>query len=155
MLGLAQPAAPALGRGQLGRQLVAARLAVELILGRVDGLGLLKDLARDLLVVEVLIATGVGIDLGPVDRDQLDARQPRLRAQAQDLTEQAGQRMLVTLDEPRDGGVVGLLLGGDHPISDVLLARALDRPRGPHPTRVGVEHQGHQVDSTGCRNAGR
>jgi hypothetical protein len=49
----------------------------------------------------------------------------------------------VTLDEPCDRGVVGLVLRGDDPGSDVLLARALDRSRGPHPARIGVEHQGH------------
>jgi hypothetical protein len=34
-------------------QLVAALLAVELVLGRVDAGGLLEDLARELLVAEV------------------------------------------------------------------------------------------------------
>jgi hypothetical protein len=47
LLGLAQPAAAALGGSELGRQLVAVRLAVELVLGRVDRLGLLDDLARE------------------------------------------------------------------------------------------------------------
>jgi hypothetical protein len=53
LLGLAQPpAAPLRGR-ELRRQLVAARLPVALILGRIDRLGLLDDLARELLIIEV------------------------------------------------------------------------------------------------------
>ena len=43
---LAQRSAPALGGGELPRQLVATRLAVDLVLGRVDRLGLLQDRMR-------------------------------------------------------------------------------------------------------------
>jgi hypothetical protein len=49
----------------------------------------------------------------------------------------------VALDETRDGRVIRLVLGRDHAVGDVLDARALDRPRRPHPARVGVEQQGH------------
>jgi hypothetical protein len=49
----------------------------------------------------------------------------------------------VALDEPCDGRVIGLVLGGDHSVGDVLNARALDRPRGPHPARVRIEQQRH------------
>jgi hypothetical protein len=41
-LGFAQPLPPRRGVGELGRQLVAARLAIELVLGGVDRLGLLE-----------------------------------------------------------------------------------------------------------------
>src|SRR5947208_2378166 len=50
LLGLAQPRATVAARAQPLGQLVAARLAVELVLGRVDPGGLLEDLFRDLLV---------------------------------------------------------------------------------------------------------
>jgi hypothetical protein len=128
------------GRQLLG-QLVAARIAVELILGGVGGLGLLEDLARKLLVIDVRVATGVGMKLGPVDRDDADLRQARPGAEQQHLAEQAPQRPLVALDEPRDRCVVGPLLRRQHPEGDVLDARPLDNPRGTNPARVGVKQQ--------------
>jgi hypothetical protein len=51
-LGLAQPRPAALAGAQLLGQLVATRLAVVLVLGRVDRLGFFEDLARELLVIE-------------------------------------------------------------------------------------------------------
>jgi hypothetical protein len=63
------------------------------------------------------------------------------RAQRQHLAEQAGDRVLMALEEPRDRRVIRPLLGGQHPKSDVLLAGALDHARGPDPARVGVEQQ--------------
>jgi hypothetical protein len=47
-LGFAQPRPAAFAGAQLLGQLVAARVAVELILGGIDGLGFLEDLAREL-----------------------------------------------------------------------------------------------------------
>jgi hypothetical protein len=78
--GLAQPSAPTLRRAQLLGQLIAARVTVELVLGRVGGLGLFEDLARDLFVIEVRVAACVGVQLGAVDGDHADVGQARLRA---------------------------------------------------------------------------
>ena len=50
--GLAQPRPPTLTGGQL----VAARVAVNLVLGRVDGLRRFEDLARELLAIDVRVA---------------------------------------------------------------------------------------------------
>jgi hypothetical protein len=47
----------------------------------------------------------------------------------------------MALDEAGDGGVIGVLLSGDHAACDVLHARALDRPRGPRSTRPAIEQQ--------------
>ena len=121
-LGFAQPRPPTLAGAQLLGQLVAARVAVELVLGRVDGLGLFEDLARELLVIDIRVAARVARQLRPVDSDHPDARQPVLRAQRQHLAEQAGDRLLVTLDEPRDRRVIRPLLRRQHPERDVLLA---------------------------------
>jgi hypothetical protein len=126
--GAAQPPAATLGGRELGRQLIAACLAVELILGRVDGLGLLDDLARELLVVEVLVARRIRLHLRAVDGDHGDLGQPAARAQCQHLAEQAGDRVLVALQEPSDRRVIRALLGRQHPERDVLLAGALDDP---------------------------
>ena len=112
---------------QLGRQLIAARLAIELVLSRVDGLGFFEDLARDLLVIEVLVATRVRVQLGPVDRDNPDLGQPASRTPT-NLTEQTRDRVLVALDEPRDRRVIGPLLRRDNPERDILItARSIIR----------------------------
>jgi len=140
-LGLAQPRPTTRPGRQLLGQLVAAPIAVELVLGGVDGLGLFDDLARQLLVIDVRVATGVGVDLGAVDRDDPDLGQPGPRAEDQDLAEQPGHRRLVALDEPRDRRVIRPLLRGDDAEGDVLDARPLDDSRGSNPARVGVEQQ--------------
>ncbi len=53
LLGLAQRSTSPLTRAQMLRQLIAARLTVERVLGGVDLARLLQDLAGELLVVEV------------------------------------------------------------------------------------------------------
>jgi hypothetical protein len=62
------------------RRLITARLAEALVLGSINGLGLLEDLARDLLVVAVGIAARVRRHLCSVDRDHASAHQPGLGA---------------------------------------------------------------------------
>ena len=89
----------------------------------------LDDRAGDLLVAQRAVTVGVGRDLGAVDRDHSDRRQAGVGAQREDLAEQAAEGALVTLDEPRDRRVIGLLLRGDDAAGDVLDAGALDRPR--------------------------
>ena len=126
-LGFAQPRPPALAGAQLLGQLIAARVAVELILGRVDGLGFFEDLARELLVVDVRVAARVARQLRAVDRDHADRRRTLLRAQRRRLAEQARDRMLIALDEPRDRRMIGPLLGRQDAEDDVLLARPLDQ----------------------------
>src|ERR671924_474897 len=61
------------------RQLIAARLAVELVLAPVRLRRLGQDLARDLLIAAICSASGVRGDLRPVDRDNPDPDQPALR----------------------------------------------------------------------------
>jgi len=127
---------PVRGR-QLGRQLVTAAIAEALVLGGVDRARVLEDLARQALVVNIRLAARVGRDLAAIDGDHLDRDQPGLRTQPQHPAEDLGQRVLVAFHKARDRRVIGLLVCRDHPIGDVLDARALDRPRGPHATRVG------------------
>ena len=54
-----EPGVSPLAGAQLLGQLVAARVAVELVLGGVDGLRFFEDLARELLVVDGRVATRV------------------------------------------------------------------------------------------------
>jgi hypothetical protein len=58
-----------------------------------------------------------------------------------ELLVQASDRLLMALHEPRDRRVVRALLARQHPKGDVLLAGALDHPRGPDPARIGVQQQ--------------
>jgi hypothetical protein len=92
-----------------------------------------------LLVVEV--ARRIRLHLRAVDGDHADLGEPAARAECQHLAEQAGDRVRVALDEPRQRRVIRALLGRQHPERDVLLTSALDHPRGPDPARVGVEQQ--------------
>ena len=142
-LGLAQPRPPPFPGAKLLGQFIAARVAVELVLGRVDRLGFFEDLARELLVIDVRVATRVARQLRPVNSDHADARQPLLRAQRKHLAEEASDRLLVTLDEPRDRRVIRSLLRRQHAERNILFARPLDLPRRARPARVRVEQQRH------------
>jgi hypothetical protein len=140
---VAQPALPALRRGQLLGQLVPARVAEALVLLGVDGVGLLEDLVRDLLVIARGVMPGVGVNLGAIDRDHADPNQVRFGAQPQHLAEQLGQCRLMALAKARDRRVIRGTVGTDHPRGDVLDAAALDPPRRTLPNRVAVEQQRH------------
>jgi hypothetical protein len=83
------------------------------------------------------------MDLRAVDRDHVGLDQTGIRTQRKHLAEEAGQRVLVALTEPRDRRVVRDLVRGNDADRDVFLARALDRPRRPHAARVRVEQQRH------------
>jgi hypothetical protein len=47
-------------------------------------------------------------------------------------------------DTPRDGHVVGELVGGQDPEGDVLVAAPFDLPGGPHPQAVAVEEDAEE-----------
>ena len=140
---VAQPALPALRRRERLGQLVAARVAETLVLFGVDGVGVLEDLARDLLVIAGGVMRRVGLDLGAVDGDHADADQPRLGAQPQHLAEQLRQRVLVALAKARDRRVIRRAVGADHARGDILDAATLDPPRRALPDRVAVKQQRH------------
>jgi hypothetical protein len=59
---VAQPALPALRRGERLGQLVTARVPEALVLLGVDGVGVLEDLARDLLVIARGVMRRVGLE---------------------------------------------------------------------------------------------
>jgi hypothetical protein len=136
----AQPTLAALARGQDRRQLVPTPLTERRGLGGIGRDRLLDDRASDLLIGHGAIAAGVGIHLGPIDRDHPDRRQPGVRTQRQHLAKQLAQRSLVALHEPRDRGVIRSLVGGDDAARDVLHAGTLDRPRRAHPPRPAIQH---------------
>ena len=128
------------GRQDLG-QLIAATLPEPVVFGLIGGQLLIDDRLRELLIAQRAIAAGVARDLRAVNGDHADRRQPRVRAQRQDLAEQRTQRLLMAINEPRDGGVIGALMGGDDATRDVFYARALKRARRAHTTRPAVQQQ--------------
>jgi hypothetical protein len=143
LLGLAQPGAAVALVAKAGRQLVAARVSQQLVLGSIDGGGLAEDLLGDLLIGARLAIRRAGGHLGAVERDHPELDQTGLRAQLQHADEQLAERGLVTDTEPRDRRMIRRRVGGDHAKRDILAAPPLDRPRRPHPDRVGVDQQRH------------
>jgi hypothetical protein len=81
------------------------------------------------------------MDLRAVDGHHPCVDETGLRAQRQHLAEQAGQRLLMTLPEPRNRRVIRTLLSDHDPKGDVFLTRPLDHPRRPNPARVRVKQQ--------------
>jgi hypothetical protein len=141
LLGLAEHLATITARAQPLGQLIAARLAEQLVLGGVDARGLLEDLPGDLLIGARRVMRGRRGDLRAVDRDDADVHQSAARAQRQDLTEQLGDRRLVADAEARDRRVIRRPVGGDHAEGDVVMTAPLDRARRAHTDRVGVDEQ--------------
>lgn len=74
--------------------------------------------------------------------DQARSQQPLPGAHREDLTEQRADRGLVGGAEPGDRGVVGLLVGRDHPERHVLGQSPLDPSTGPLTDAVGVDQHG-------------
>ena len=102
-LGALEPLAARDRIGQLGRQLVAARVAEALVLGGIDRVGLGQDpvdLLADLLVGPVRRDARVRGQLGAIDRDRPDPDQPGLRAQRQHLHEQSAKPLRVRAAKP-------------------------------------------------------
>ena len=141
LLGFAQsPATITAGAQPLG-QLVAARLAEQLVLGRVDARRLFEDLASDLLVAARRVMRGVRGHLRAVDGNDADLDQPRPRAERKHLAEQAGDRRLVARPEARDRRVIRDVVGADHAEGDVVATVTLYPARRAHPDRVGIDEQ--------------
>jgi hypothetical protein len=132
--------------GQLGGELVAARLPEQTILARIDLAGL-GDRAAGLLAQALDSAVGlqrrVGVKLGAIDGDRAGPQQPRPRAQPENLAEQIAQRLLVARAKPSDRRMIRRQVGSDHTRGNVLDAAPLDLTRRPDPDRVAEQQQRH------------
>jgi hypothetical protein len=78
-------------------------------------------------------------DLAAIDRDHPDPHHPSSRTQLQDLGEQTRERLLMLGAEPGDGGVIGSVLGTQHPEGHMVGTQPFDTPRRALPTGVGVD----------------
>ena len=120
----------------------------ELCSGLLGGIGLrglgedLVDLGADPCAVAVLVERGVRADLRAVDRDLAERGEPGAVTELHHLDEDRLDRRLVLCPEAGDRREVGDEVHADHPEGEVRAARRLDRPRGAHARRVGVEQGG-------------
>jgi hypothetical protein len=140
-LGIGQPPRATLARAERLGQLIAAPITQALVLLGVDRIGVGQHLARELLVIARRALRRVRMNLRAVDGEHRRVDQTGVRTQGEDVTEEVGEGVLMTLAESRDGRVVGNLVRGEDAEGDVFLARALDRTRRPDPTRVRIEQQ--------------
>ena len=116
-------------------------MAVARVLFAIDLVGLTEDLPGDAIVITGRVLRRVGVHLRAVDRDHPDLDHPGPCAQPEHAAEEVGDRVLVALAKPGDGGVIGDLVGRDHPKRDVFYAGPLDAPRRALPARVRVHQQ--------------
>jgi hypothetical protein len=130
-------------RAQLLGQLIAARIATELILGLIGRPGLRQDPTRDLVELNVRLRARVARQPRAVDRHHPRPDQPRSVTQPQHPSEQVSQRPLVPLDEPRDRRAIGDQVAGDHPLGHVPTTATLDRARAALPGRIRIQQQRH------------
>ena len=125
-------------------QLVAPRVAEARVLLGVHPLRFVEDaphLGLQVRIRAVALTAGVGVQLGPVERDHPDPHQTSLGAQPEHLGEQSRERLLVLLAETADRRVVGVLVRGQHPEGDVLPAAPFDLAARALALAVGVEHE--------------
>ncbi len=96
-----------------------------------------------------LVLTGIGLNLGAnrlaeacgYERYVAQAHHAGLVAQPQDLNEQTLEGIEVAAPELADPAVVRLLVAGQHPEGQVLVAGSLDLAGGDDANAVGVEQQ--------------
>jgi hypothetical protein len=79
--------------------------------------------------------------LRPIDSEHPNPSQAGISAQRQNLAEQAGDRVLMTLAKPCDRRVIRRLVSRDHPERNVLDALALNHPRRALAAAIRVEPQ--------------
>ena len=146
-LGVLQPGQPLGPAGQRPRQFVAAASAVLAVFCLVDDSCLLEQLGN--LGLEVGVGAvgrrgGVGLDLGPVERDESQADHAGGCAQLQRLDQQAGQGLFVADPEPGDGHVIGRAVAGQDAEGDVLVAAAFDLAGRADPGAVAIQQHSQQ-----------
>jgi hypothetical protein len=119
--------------GKITAQLPLAVLAVLLGIQDLDLAQQLPDLLLQLglglehpLVAHGLVLTGIGLHLGAIQRHKPQAHHAGFLAEPQDLHKQITERLKVATAELTDAGVVRLLVAGQHPEGQVLVAGPLD-----------------------------
>ncbi|GEM_PF-2107030 len=131
----------ALPAGQFGGQRVpASAWAVLRVLRSIDGSGLRekrRDLALQRLlglthpaVTHRLVLGGIGQDLGPVEGHVSQAHQPGPLTELQHLAEQPREGWQVALPKGGQAVMIGMLVGRQDPVRNLLVGRPLNLARG-------------------------
>jgi len=84
---------------------------------------------------------GIGLNLGAIEGHMAQAHHAGLLTEAEDLNEQVFQRIKVAAPEFTDAAVVRLLVAGQYPEGQILVASPLDLPGRDDPHAIGVEQQ--------------
>ena len=82
---------------------------------------------------------GGGLDLGPIKGHPFQAYEPRLLTESEDLQEEGVEVPQVPLAEPGEGGVGGMLVGGEPAEGHILVGGAGDGAGGDGARAVAVE----------------
>ena len=91
-----------------------------------------------------LVLAGIGLHLGAIQRHKAQAHHAGFLAEPQDLHKQITERLEVAAAELTDPAVVRLLVAGQHPEGQVLVAGPLDLARRHRAHAVGVQQQQRQ-----------
>jgi hypothetical protein len=95
-------------------------------------------------VAHGLVLGGIGLHLGAVQCHMTQAHHPRLLAQPQDLDKQTLEGIEIPQAEVTDATVIRLLVTGQYPERQILVAGAFDLAGGDDAHAVGVEQQHRQ-----------
>jgi len=133
-VGFADPRQSSLPGPEFGRQLVAPGIAIELVLGGIDRLGLaeagLHLRGKRCLalghpgVAHRLVSGSVGLELRPIERDPAELDEAGFLAQDEDPEEEGPERAEVAATEARDRLVVRARLSGEVQKPTSLASRA-------------------------------
>ena len=96
------------------------------------GLQLLFDLAG-VLVRQRAVPAGIGVDLGPVQRNRAQLQNPHLARQSQHLHEQALDLRQKPPPKRRDRIVIGMIVRGDEAERHRVIRRTLQLAARKHP----------------------
>ena len=81
---------------------------------------------------------GIGLHLGAIRRHMPQDYRAGLLAESQDLHEQLAERLQIAAAGLTDPGVIWLLVAGQHPKGQILVAGPLDPAGGNHTRSVIV-----------------
>ena len=107
------------------------------------GLELRLDLAR-VLIRQRPVTTGIGVDLGSVQRHRPQLQHAHLAGQAQHLSEQRLDLPQKTPSERSNGVVIRMLVGGDEAERHGVISRPFQLAAGKHPGGIAINDQTEQ-----------
>jgi len=112
-----------------GGQIIATVIPELGVVGSINRFSFFQDLIDDLAMSHRRRpGRYVGFDLRPIDRHDPRLHQPFSDAQPHHLGEHTGDRVLMTVAEPSQRGMIRLLIRCDHPERDIFTETLHDTP---------------------------